>query len=316
MSEWTFPQAINAAIADAMDEDPRVVLMGEDVGEYGGMFRCTLGLLERFGPNRVFDTPISESGFVGMALGAALSGIRPVVELMFIDFALVAMDPLLNQIAKTRYMTDGHANVPLVIRTQGGGYKGAAAQHSQMLEALFLHVPGLKVVCPSSPNEAYGLLRAAINDPDPVVFVEHKQLYGTKQTERRDVHEIGRARVTREGAGPTVVSYSYSHQLCLEAAEGTNAEVIDVRTLNPLDFETIAASVRKSHRVLVVHEGHRRCGFGADLAAQIQEELFDELDAPVMRVCAEDVPTPFAVELESQSLPNVERIRNAIQELD
>lgn len=315
MSEWTFPQAINSAIADAMTEDDRAILLGEDIGEYGGMFRCTLGLLERFGANRVFDTPISESGFVGMALGAALSGLRPIVELMFIDFSLVAMDPLLNQIAKTRYMTDGHASVPLVIRTQGGGYKGAAAQHSQMLEALFLHVPGLKVVCPSSPNEAYGLLRAAVLDNDPVLFIEHKQLYGAKEEEKRTVQELGKAKVTRSGSTLTVVSYSYAHQLCLEATEGMDVEVIDVRALNPLDFETIAASVQKTHRVLIVHEGHRRCGFGADLAAQIQEKLFDELDAPVMRVCAEDVPTPFALQLESLTLPSVENIRAAVLEL-
>ncbi len=316
----TFGQAINQAIASEMRRDPKVVLLGEDVAHYGGMFRVTEGLLSEFGEKRVIDTPISEAGFLSMALGAAMSGLRPIVELMFIDFSLVAMDPLLNQIAKTRYMSGGRASAPMVIRTQGGGYKGAASQHSQMLEALFLHVPGIKVVTPSSPQEAHDLLIASIRDPDPVLFIEHKQLYPVKGEVIPTETKLGQAKVTRQGRDLTVVSYSYCHQLALEAAEqlgskGVACEVIDVRTLNPLDFATIQDSVAKTHRVLIAHEGHARCGFGADLAAQIQERCFDDLDAPVLRLCADDTPIPFAENLESATLPSAERIAARAMEL-
>lgn len=311
----SFPKAVNEALHQEMKRDSNVIVMGEDIGRFGGMFRCTEGLFEGFGAKRVWDTPISESGFVGMSLGAALTGKRPVVEIMFIDFTLVAMDQLLNQVAKTHYMSGGGARVPLVIRTQGGGYKGAAAQHSQMLEALFLHVPGLKVVVPSNPADAKGLLASAIRDDNPVVFIEHKQLYATSGPVPEGEHSVplSKAAVVRPGEHLTIASYSYTLTLAAEAAEGLSkegieAEVIDLRTLNPLDWDTISASIRKTHRLLIAHEAYGRCGFGADLAAQVQERLFDDLDAPVARVCGADVPVPFAKALEDAALPSAAKI--------
>ena len=316
----TAAQAINQALTLEMQRDSRVILLGEDIAHYGGMFRVTEGLMEKFGESRVLDTPISEAAFIGMAHGAAMTGLRPVVELMFIDFSLVAMDQILNQLAKTQYMTGGTAAVPLVIRTQGGGYKGAAAQHSQMLEALFLHVPGLIVVAPSTPADAKGLLTAAIRNPNPVLFIEHKQLYTMKGEVPDGEHliPIGKAHVSRTGRDVTVASYSYSHSLCLEAADQLahqiDCEVIDCRTLNPLDFDTISQSLAKTHRLVVVHEGHGRCGFGADLAAQVQEKCFDDLDGPILRVCGTDVPIPFAIELETLALPSTDRVVEVIKQ--
>lgn len=300
---------------------PTTILMGEDVAHHGGMFQVTKGLLEEFGDTRVIDTPISESGFLGMALGAALTGMRPIVEIMFFDFSLVAMDQFFNQLPKTTYMSGG-LPVPLTIRTQGGGYKGAAAQHSQMLEALFLHVPGTKVVAPSNPADAKGLLVAAIRDNNPVLFIEHKQLYGLEGEvpPGEDETPLGAAKVVRPGGDCSIFSYSFTLQQSLEAAsvlaaEGIDAEVVDLRTLNPLDFETVAASVRRTHRVLIAHESHARCGFGADLAAQIQEHLFDELDGPILRVAAADVPIPFAKNLEDVVLPSVQKIVDQVRRL-
>lgn len=318
----TFPQAVNEGIRQEMRRDPAVLLMGEDVGRYGGMFRVTEGIFEEFGEMRVWDTPISESGFVGMALGLAMTGKRPIVELMFFDFMLVAMDQILNQVAKARYMSGGKASNSLVIRTQGGGFKGAASQHSQMLETLILHVPGFKVVAPSNAADAKGLLAAAVRDDNPVFFIEHKQLYGASGVVPEGEHfvPIGKAAVAREGTDATICSYSYEVTMALEAAEllakeGISVEVIDLRTLNPLDWETISTSVRKTHRMLVVHESHYRCGFGSDLAAQVQEKLFDDLDAPVLRVCAEDVPVPFAQALETACLPSPAKIVDAVRKL-
>lgn len=297
-----------------MRRDPSLVLFGEDIAHHGGMFQVTKGLLEEFGPERVMDTPISESAFIGMAIGAALSGLRPVVELMFFDFSLVAMDQLINQLAKTTYMSGG-LPVPVTIRTQGGGYKGAAAQHSQMLEALFVHLPGLKVVCPSNAADAKGLLAAAIRDNNPVLFVEHKQLYPTSSVAPAEEHvtELGKASVVRSGTDVTIFTYSYTTHQCLEAAtlleaEGVSAEIVDLRSLNPLDWQAISDSVRKTHRVVVAHESHLRCGIGADLAAQIQENLFDELDGPILRVGAANVPIPFAKPLEDEVLPSAKKI--------
>ncbi len=317
-----YTQAINEALVQEMERDPNVFVMGEDIGRFGGMFRATEGLLERFGEKRVIDTPISESGFIGMALGAAMAGKRPVVELMFVDFSLVAMDQILNQVAKAQYMTGGKAHVPLVIRTQGGGYKGTAAQHSQMLEALFVHVPGLKVVAPATPADAKGLLAAAIRDPNPVFVLEHKQLYAAKGDvpEGEHVQFLGQARVVRSGRDISIISYSYTLIQALEAAatleeEGVDAEVIDLRTLNPLDLRTVEGSVSKTHRVLIAHEAHARCGIGADLAAQIQERMFDDLDGPILRVCGADVPVPFAQSLEDASLPSAAKIAARAREL-
>lgn len=317
MSEMTFVQAINSGLRQEFDRDPNVFVMGEDIAHYGGMFRATEGLLDTYGPKRVVDTPISESGFIGMALGAALAGKRPVAELMFIDFSLVAMDQVHNQIAKTHYMSGGRVKVPLTIITQGGGYKGAAAQHSQMLEALFLQVPGIKVVCPSNPADAKGLLAASILDDNPVLFIEHKQLLGVKGEVPDGEHVIplGEAKVLREGTDLTIFTYSYGVTLVEQALEGqsVSVELIDLRSLNPLDWPTIAASVKKTHRAMIVHESHTRCGVGVDLAAQIQEKLFDELDAPVLVCGGADTPIPFAKTLEEVVLPTPERIRTTIE---
>ncbi|MBS1727493.1 MAG: alpha-ketoacid dehydrogenase subunit beta [Armatimonadetes bacterium] len=317
MSEMTFVQAINSGLRQEFDRDPNVFLMGEDVAHYGGMFRVTEGLLDTYGPKRVVDTPISESGFIGMALGAALAGKRPVAELMFIDFSLVAMDQVHNQIAKTHYMSGGRVKVPLTIITQGGGYKGAAAQHSQMLEALFLQVPGIKVVCPSNPADAKGLLAASILDDNPVLFIEHKQLLGVKGEvpDGEHVVPLGEAKVLREGTDLAIFTYSYGVTLVEQALEGqsVSVELIDLRSLNPLDWPTIATSVKKTHRAMIVHESHTRCGVGVDLAAQIQEKLFDELDAPVLVCGGADTPIPFAKTLEEVVLPTPERIRTTIE---
>lgn len=313
--EVTYVQALNLALKESMREDSKTFVMGEDVAHYGGMFRVTEGLLGEFGPKRVIDTPISESAFVGMALGASLKGLKPIVELMFVDFSLVAMDQLLNQIAKTTLMSGGKVSVPLVIRTQGGGYKGGAAQHSQMLEALLLHVPGLKVVAPSNPSEAYHLLKAAVKDPNPVFFLEHKQLYGSKGVISNDFSGTDKARVVRRGSRLTLLTYSYSLTLAEEALKDLDVDLIDLRTLNPLDWETIAESIRRTHRCLVVHESQKRCGVGVDLASDIQERLFDELDSPVKVLGALDCPIPFAKSLEDVVLPTVQSIRSAALEV-
>lgn len=313
--EVTYVQALNLALKESLREDSKAFVMGEDVAHYGGMFRVTEGLLGEFGQKRVIDTPISESAFVGMALGAALKGLKPIVELMFVDFSLVAMDQILNQIAKTTLMSGGRDSVPLVIRTQGGGYKGAAAQHSQMLEALLLHVPGLKVVAPSNPSDAYHLLKAAIKDPNPVILLEHKQLYGAKGHISEEFSGMNKARVVRQGGRLTLLTYSYSLTLAEEAVRDLDVELIDLRSLNPLDWETISGSVRRTHRCLIVHESHKRCGVGVDLASRISEEMFDELDAPVKVLGALDCPIPFSKSLEDVVLPTVETIRSAAFEV-
>jgi len=319
VSKMSFVQACNAGLRQELSRDPNVFLMGEDIAHYGGMFRVTEGLLEAFGEDRVIDTPISESGFIGMALGAALAGKRPVAELMFIDFGLVAMDQILNNIAKTHYMSGGRCPVPMTIITQGGGYRGAAAQHSQMLEALFLHLPGIKVVLPSNPADAKGLMAAAIRDDNPVVFIGHKQLFG-KQGEVPDGEHfipLGTSNVVQSGSEVTILTYSFTVDLALKAAEAFpgKVEIVDLRTLNPLDWPTIEASVRKTHRVIVAHEAHGRCSVASDLAFQVQQRLFDELDAPVEIVAALDAPIPFAVELENEVLPTAARIEAKLREM-
>jgi len=318
MSQMSVVEATNAALRQELARDPKVFVYGEDVAHYGGMFRVTDGLLRDFGADRVIDTPISESGFLGMGLGAAMAGMRPVAELMFIDFSLVAMDQLLNNIAKTHYMSGGSVPVPLTIITQGGGYRGAAAQHSQMLEALLLHLPGLKVVLPSNATDAKGLLAAAIRDDNPVVFINHKQLFGAKSEVPDGEHivPLGQARTVREGTDVTLFTYSFLVGMGMQvaeeaAAQGVSVEVVDLRTLNPLDWESIAASVTKTHHVVIAHEAHMRCGVGVDLSHQIQSRLFDELDAPIQVVAALDAPIPFAKELEDVVLPSPARLLEA-----
>lgn len=322
MREVTYAQAIREALREEMASDPSVFLMGEDIGRYGGIFKVTQGLLEEFGEERVRDTPISEATFVGAGVGAALTGLRPVVEIMFIDFATLAMDQIANQAAKLRYMTGGQASVPLVIRTAVGTGRAAAAQHSQSLEAWFVHVPGLKVVMPSTPYDAKGLLKSCIRGFDPVLFIEHKFLYAEKGLipEGDYVVPLGVADVKRVGRDVTVVATSIMVKRALEAAEqlaneGVEVEVVDPRTLKPLDIATIAESVKKCGRLLVVHEACKTGGVGAEIIASCMEACFDYLDAPPMRLCGEDVPIPFAPELERRSVPDLADIRSAILEL-
>ncbi len=314
----TFAQAVNEALREEMARDPRVILLGEDIGSYGGVFTVTRGLFAEFGRERVIDTPISEGGFVGAALGLAITGYRPVVEIMFADFVFVASDQLFNHVGKARYISGGQRTVPLVVRTQQGSSGGKAAQHSQSLEALFCHIPGWKVVAPSTPQDAKGLLQAAIRDDNPVAFLEHKALYFTKGMVPggETILPMGKARIARAGDDLTLISYSKSMELALGAAEvlaeeGVQAEVIDLRTLKPLDLDTLLASVRKTNRAVVVHEAHRTCGFGAELVAAIQEAAFFELEAPIQRVAAQDAPIPYSRNLERAVLPQVEDVVTA-----
>jgi len=310
MPTLTYSQALNEALREEMQADPRVFVMGEDIGYHGGVFRVTANLLAEFGPDRVRDTPISESGFVGLGIGAALAGMRPVVELLFMDFALVAADQIVNQAAKLRYMAGGAVSVPIVIRAQQGGGRGNGAQHSQSFESWLAQVPGLIVVAPSTPADAKGLLKSAIRAGNPVVFIEHKLLYNTKG----DVPEgeytipIGKAEVKRPGRDITIVSYSRTLLLALEAAEqlsqqGIEAEVIDLRTIEPLDMDTILESVRGTTRLLVVHESHTNCGLGAEIMARLYEQAPDVLTVPARRLGAKHVPIPVAESLENTVLP-------------
>src|SRR3990172_771290 len=295
MREITFAQAINEALREEMKKDPTVFIAGEDVGLMGGVFGVTGGLLEDFGEERVRDTPITEAAIVGSAIGAAVTGMRPVIELMFIDFTAVAMDQIVNQAAKMRYMFGGKATLPLTIRTCAGAGFSASAQHSQSLEAWFAHTPGLKVVMPSTPQDAKGLLKAAIKDNNPVIFIEHKLLYGKKGEVPEGEYTIplGKAQILREGKDLTLISWSRMVDICLSAAdilskEAIKAEVIDLRTLVPLDKEAIFSSVEKTGRVIIVHEACLTGGFGGEIAALIADEAFDSLDAPIKRVAAPD----------------------------
>jgi pyruvate/2-oxoglutarate/acetoin dehydrogenase E1 component len=318
--EMTFVEALRLTLEQEMRRDPSLMLIGEDIGRYGGIFGVTKGLLDKFGPQRVRSTPISESAIIGSALGAAMTGVRTVAEIMYVDFTTCAMDQIVNQTAKMHYMSGGKLKVPLVIRTHEGGGRGNAAQHSQSLEAWFLHVPGLKVVLPSTPADAKGLLTAAIRDDNPVLFIEHKLLYSTKGQVPEGEHLIplGQAEVKRAGKHVTIVTISQMVLKALRAAErlaaeGIEAEVIDLRTLVPLDLEAVLQSVRKTNRVVIAHEACRRGGFGGELAAQIQEEAFDDLDAPIQRVGALDVPIPYSKPLEEAVIPDEGRIIAAVR---
>jgi len=313
-----YRQALNEALLEEMERDPNVFLLGEDVGRYGGVLQISRGVHERFGEKRALDTPISEEGFTSMGVGAALAGLRPVVELMYIDFSGLAIDPIVNQAAKARYMFGGKASVPIVIRTQGGGGRGNAGQHSQSLEAWYVHVPGLIVIQPSTPFDAKGLLKSAIRDDNPVVFIEHKLLYNTKGAvpDQEYLVPIGKADIKRPGEDLTIVATSRMVILAMNvaeqlASEGIQAEVVDPRTLKPLDVETIVQSVMKTHRLLVVNEGVRTCGFAAEVMALVNEQAFDYLDAPIGRVTTEDVVIPYSVSLEQAALPNEQKILQA-----
>jgi acetoin:2,6-dichlorophenolindophenol oxidoreductase subunit beta len=312
--ETTFVKAVNETLAEAMREDPRVIVLGEDVAE-GGPYRATEGLAEEFGTARVLNTPISEGAVCGVAIGAAQAGLRPVVEIMFIDFLTLALDQLVNQAAKAHFMSGGQLSVPLVLRTQGGAGQRSGAQHSQSLEAWITHIPGLKVVMPSSAADAAGLLRSAIADPNPVVFVENKSLYFRREPAPvgRDLIQIGRAHTVRAGQHLTIVATSRMLGEALEAAgrlerDGIAAEVIDPRTLVPLDVETIAASVCRTGRAVIAHEAVTIGGFGAELVTQIQEHAFDCLEAPIQRVGAPFTPVPVSPPLEDAYRPGAEQI--------
>lgn len=320
MLEMTFVEALRTTLEEEMRRDPSLMLIGEDIGRYGGIFGATKGLLDMFGPRRVRNTPISESAIIGSALGAAMTGTRTVAELMYVDFTTCAMDQIVNQTAKMHYMSGGKLRIPLVIRTHGGGGRGNAAQHSQNLEAWFLHVPGLKIVMPSTPADAKGLLATAIRDDNPVLFIEHKLLYSTKGQvpEGEYLVPLGQADVKRPGKDVTIVTISQMVLKALRAAEQLatlriEAEVIDLCTLAPLDLETVLRSVRKTGRVVIAHEACRCGGFGGELAAQIQEEAFDFLDAPIRRVGALDVPIPYSKPMEEYVIPDEERIVAAVK---
>ena len=322
MTIMAYAHAVNLSLMDALRADDRVIVLGEDVAEAGGSFKVTRGLLESYGAARVIDTPISEATIVSAAVGAAMSGLRPVVEIMFMDFITLAMDALVNQAAKARFMFGGKTSVPMVVRTPHGGGLSAGPQHSQCLEAWFAHVPGLKVVCPSTPQDAYSLLRSAIDDPDPVIFVEHKGMYGLRGEVDSSVKvPIGHAAVVHQGRALTLVSYGATVAVCLSAAKqlaeknGIDAEVIDLRTLQPWDKATVLASVRKTHRVAIVHEAVQAFGVGAEIAACIAEEAFDELDAPVMRVGAPFMPVPFSRSLEKQYAVDETKVLAAMHRL-
>jgi pyruvate dehydrogenase E1 component beta subunit len=320
--EMFYNEALGDALRLEMERDPRVIVLGEDIAEHGGAFQVTAGLLGKFGPTRIRQTPISELGIVGAAVGAALTGLRPVVELMYVDFSGLAMDQLVNQAAQNRFMFGGQARVPMVMRTQGGSGRGNAAQHSKSLEAWFAHVAGLKVVMPSTPADAKGLLTAAIRDDDPVIFLEHKLLYRTKGLVPTGEHlvPLGMADVKRAGTDFTIVTWSREVLFSLEAAEklaadGIEAEVIDLRSLVPLDRDAVLASVRKTHRLLVVHEAIKRGGFGGEIAAIVAEEAFDDLDAPPRRLAGLETPIPYAEHLEKTVVPQVDDIVRVAREL-
>ena len=321
--EIMYREALNEALREEMAHDDTVFIMGEGIAERGGSYKVTIGLLEQFGAKRVFDTPISENGFTGAGVGAALTGMRPVVEILFVDFTMLVLDQIINQAAKFRFMSGNTARVPLVVRTQGGVGNGLAAQHSQSLEAIFYHIPGLRVVMPSTPYDAKGLLKAAIRCDDPVIFIEHKLLYMNKGEvpEEEYIIPLGEADIKKEGTDLTMVAWSGMIPKVMEAAEilskeGISAEVVDPRSLVPLDISTIIKSVKKTEHVLIVQEAVRRGGVGSDISSIIQEEAFDYLDSPVKIWGGKNIPTPFNLNLEKLVVPQVpdivEAARNAV----
>jgi len=323
MVELTYRDALHRALREEMNRDENVYLLGEDVGVYGGAFSVSLGLLQEFGEERIKDTPLSEAAIVGAAIGSALTGMRPVAEIMFMDFITVGMDQLVNQAPKINYMYGGKTPVPMVVRTPGGSGTGAAAQHSQSLEALLCHIPGWKVVMASSPSDALGLLKSSIRDNNPVFFVEHKLLYRQKGPvpEEEYLLPLGQADVKREGSHITVVPLSIMVPRTLAVAqrlsrEGIEVEVVDPRTLVPLDLTSIVNSVKKTGRLLIVHEACQRGGFGGEILSQVEEsEAFDFLDAPIRRLTGRNIPIPYSPELERKNVPQEEDIYQVIKDL-
>ncbi len=318
----SYREALNRAMREEMRRDERVFLIGEDVGYYQGAFKVSKGFVEEFGPERVLDTPITEAGFTGLAIGAAMAGLHPIVELMTFNFGILAMDQIVNNAAKIRYMSGGQISVPIVIRGPGSAAHQLGAQHSQSLEAWFCHVPGLKVIAPATPQDAKGLLVSAIRDPNPVIFIEAQLLYGTKGDVEEGAYTIpiGKAEVKRQGTALTIVAYSKMLLVALEAAEalareGIEAEVIDPRTLKPLDVETIATSVQKTGHLLIVEEGWGFAGLGAQIAHSVSRAAFDYLDGPVVRVTGENVPMPYARPLEDLAIPDSARVVKAVNRM-
>ncbi|ATX81062.1 pyruvate dehydrogenase E1 component beta subunit [Mariprofundus ferrinatatus] len=318
MSKMTYREALNQAMVEEMKRDDRVFLMGEEVAEYNGAYKVSQGMLEKFGPKRVIDTPITELGFAGLGVGAAMAGLRPIIEFMTWNFAILALDQIVNAAAKMKYMSGGQYDVPMVFRGAGGSAARVGAQHSQSLENWLANVPGLKVVMPSNPADAKGLLKASIRDNDPVVFIENEINYGDvgEVPDKEYIIPLGVADVKRAGSDVTIVAHSRMTGFALQAAEilagqGIEAEVIDPRTIRPLDENTILASVAKTNRAVVVEEGWRFAGIGAEISARIMERGFDDLDAPVIRVTGKDVPMPYAANLEAMALPSVAEIVQA-----
>lgn len=319
----SYRDALRSAIVEELDRDPEVFIMGEDIGRYQGTFRVTQGLFEKYGGDRVIDTPITEPAIVGFATGAAMAGLRPIVEMMTMSFSILAIDQIINHAAKIHYMTDGAAKVPLVIRGPGGSANQLSAQHSHSLEGWYAHTPGLKVVCPSTPEDVYGMFKTAVRDDNPVIFTENPNLYALKGEVNLDPSftvPFGKARIAKEGKDVSLIAYSRMSHVSLKAAEaletdGIDAEVVDVRSLLPLDEETIFASVRKTHRAIVVYEDWRSGGFGAEIAARIGEKCFDDLDAPVGRVGGLNVPMPYSRPLELLCIPNEGDVVAAVQKL-
>lgn len=326
MSIITYKDAIRQAMVEKMREDKRVFIMGEDIGVYGGAFGVTMGMLEEFGPERIVETPMSEAGFTGVAVGAAIMGMRPVLEIMFSDFLTFSAEQIINQAAKIRFMTGGQIKVPIVIRAPQGSGTGAAAQHSQNIEGWFLNIPGLKIVVPSNPYDAKGLLKSSIEDNNPIIFLEHKLLYNLKGEVPEDDYRvpIGKSNVVKEGKDVTIVATSIMVNRSLEAAkslesEGISCELIDPRTIKPLDLEPIIRSVKKTHRLLVVYEGCKTGGIGGEIASRIAEsEAFFYLDAPIFRLGGLDIPIPYSRNLESHAVPQLnnilDEVRNIVKE--
>ena len=321
MTKMTYREAVRAALRKALRSDPRVFLMGEDVGRYGGAFAVSLGLLAEFGPERIRDTPLSESAFVGAGIGAALGGMRPIVEIMTVNFSLLAMDQILNNAATLRHMSGGQFNVPLVVRVATGGGRQMAAQHSHSLENWYAHIPGIKVLAPATVADAYGMLPTALREPDPVFIFEHATLYPLEgEVDEAAEADIARAAIRRPGSNVTLITYGGTLGKTLQATDllakdGIEAEVLDLRALRPLDTPAILSSVAKTHRAVIVDEGWRTGSFAAEISAQIMEGAFDDLDAPVARVCSAEVPMPYAKHLEEAALPKVADIVSAAQEM-
>jgi pyruvate dehydrogenase E1 component beta subunit len=322
MVKLSYREAVRAGMRHALATDERVFLMGEDVGGYGGAFAVSLGLLEEFGPERVLNTPLSESGFVGAGIGAAIGGMRPIVEVMTVNFSMLALDQVVNNAATLRYMSGGQMSVPLVVRMATGGGRQLAAQHAHSLEAWYAHVPGIKALSPGTVEDARGMVLAALDDPDPVFIFEHATLYPLEDEIEEEAApvDIDHAVVRREGTDVTVVTHGGSLGKCLEAAatlaeEGIEAEVVDLRSLRPLDMETVLASLAKTHRIVVVDEGWKTGGLPGEISAQVMEAGFDLLDWPVQRVCGAEVPIPYAKHLEDAALPSPEQVVAAVKEM-